>query len=61
MKLKPEQVDLAFKLDERGDVVLLHGTNRIVLGPKDIVREELSRFLDEINYPESAALEAEQD
>ena len=50
MRLK--HPDLALRLDERGDVVMVLGTERIVLGPKDAVCDELCRFLAEVEHGE---------
>ena len=39
-------------LNERGEVVMIDGDGRAVLGPKDAVCEELCRFLAEVDFGE---------
>jgi hypothetical protein len=47
-----EQTNFLLKLNESGEVLLVHEDGRILLGAKDAVCEELSRFLFEVDFGE---------
>ena len=47
-----EQAGFSLKLTEAGEIVLLTGADRINLGSKDAVCEEMTRFLAQIDFGE---------
>ena len=50
MGTKVERSEPAFKSDDQGRTVLIMGTERLVLGPKDAIAGAMSRYLAEEAY-----------